>query len=490
MNETLAELDVLLTGGRLSSPEIVQNAYETAAPGDRLKAAQRAMVMMPEFHTMGQPMLIGPRPAKAAEVVSAPSSYKATVLLYMGGGADTFNLLVPYKNSDGNDCPLYQEYKTIRGDIALQPFQLLEINTTGQACEKFAIHHKLPFLKQLYDQKKASFVSNIGALVEPVTKEQFKRGGADQCVGLFSHSDQTSAAHTLKCQTPGASPKGAGGRIADALSSKQRRTMSFSVAGTATWSQGFDTSVEIIDQKQGAVRFKHFDKLQTVIGNVTNREHSNVFCEEYAQQFAKAIESSESLGGYLDNVKLQTDYNPSWRLGMQLQQVARLIATREQRKVERDFFFVQIGGFDAHSNAAEVLELKFQEIDESLKEFVTELEAQNVFDKTVLATESDFGRSLTSNGAGTDHGWAGNHFVLGGDVDGGRVLNDFPSSLLKDNEQDAGRARLIPKYPWESMMVPIAEWMGVDASQHPTVFPNLHRFGASHIIGRSNLFRS
>merc|ERR1711904_576036 len=124
----------------------------------------------------------------------------------------------------------------------------------------------------------------------------------------------------------------------------------------------------------------------------------------------------------------------------------------------------------------------------ALRSFVGELKAQNVFDKTVLASESEFGRTLTSNGAGTDHAWAGNHFVLGGSVNGGHVFNDFPASLLDGNDQDAGRGRLIPKYPWESMMVPIAEWMGMEDSKKSFAFPNLANFATSKIIPKTTLF--
>jgi cullin-associated NEDD8-dissociated protein 1 len=198
------------------------------------------------------------------------------------------------------------------------------------------------------------------------------------------------------------------------------------------------------------------------------------------------------LATLLDNVQLNTSsYATETGLAKQFHQVARLIATREERKAERDFFFVSLGGFDSHSEVMEALEIKFQEINDALTDFVAELEAQNVFDNTVLVTASDFGRSLTSNGAGTDHAWAGNYFVLGGGVNGGRVLNDFPTSLLEGNEQDAGRGRLIPKYPWESMMVPIAEWMGVEESHFGNAFPNLANFNRStEIISRSALFQS
>lgn len=107
-------------------------------------------------------------------------------------------------------------------------------------------------------------------------------------------------------------------------------------------------------------------------------------------------------------------------------------------------------------------------------------------------THSDFGRTLTPNsGAGTDHAWAGNHIIIGGDVQGGAVFNDFPQALHEGNEQDAGRGRLIPKYPWESMMVPIADWMGIAPEQRAEVFPNLGNFNASqHVIPRGRLFRS
>merc|ERR1712196_289577 len=122
--------------------------------------------------------------------------------------------------------------------------------------------------------------------------------------------------------------------------------------------------------------------------------------------------------------------------------------------------------------------------------FVDELQKQKVFDSVVLATESDFGRTLTSNGGGSDHGWAGQHLILGGGIRGGKIFNQYPTSLVEGNDQDAGRGRLIPKYPWESMMVPIAEWMGLDASHQASVFPNLENFElGKHILAKDTLFK-
>merc|ERR1711970_751010 len=151
-------------------------------------------------------------------------------------------------------------------------------------------------------------------------------------------------------------------------------------------------------------------------------------------------------------------------------------------------FYVTLGGFDAHSLSGEVLDLNFEAINGALQEFVAELEQQGIFDSVVLASESDFARTLSSNGEGTDHAWAGNHFVLGGSINGGHIFNDFPKSLLPGNEQDIGRGRLIPKYPWESMMLPIASWMGLEQSQQDAAFPNLKYFNSSHIIDERSLF--
>mmetsp|Transcript_72939 Transcript_72939/g.211143 ORF Transcript_72939/g.211143 Transcript_72939/m.211143 type:complete len:120 (-) Transcript_72939:286-645(-) len=117
------------------------------------------------------------------------------------------------------------------------------------------------------------------------------------------------------------------------------------------------------------------------------------------------------------------------------------------------------------------------------------MKAQGVWDNVVMLTNSDFGRTLTPNGQGTDHAWAGNYFVMGGKVKGGRVFNEFPASLQEGGEQDIGRGRLVPKHPWENMAAPIAEWMGVSKADMPYVFPNLHRFDPQlHIISKSDMF--
>jgi uncharacterized protein (DUF1501 family) len=328
----------------------------------------------------------------------------------------------------------------------------------------------------------------MGPLAEPMDASTWKDSQLN-CMGLFSHSDQQNAAATLKCQELGRNAKGTGGRIADALQGLGKNAESFSIAGTSTWSEGFNTLQQIIDSKAGSVRFTDPATMQPLVNTITAREHSNVYCEEFSKSLKSFVDSSETLGTKLDGVTLATSYTASSGLQKQLHQVSRLISARTARGAERDMFFVSIGGFDAHSNAAESLELKFTEINDAIQGFVAEMRDQNMWDSVVFVSHSEFGRSLTTNGYGTDHGWGGNYFVLGGKVIGGKILNTYPTDILEGHSMDAGRGRMIPHVPFENVMVPIAEWLGVDSSHHSTVFPNKHRFTVgTHILAENTLF--
>merc|ERR1712107_795537 len=183
----------------------------------------------------------------------------------------------------------------------------------------------------------------------------------------------------------------------------------------------------------------------------------------------------------------QTNYKKTTKLEMQLYQVARIIATRDRREAERDFFIVSINGFDTHHDGAEDLQELFGIIDQAIQGFVTELKAQEIFDSVLLLVQSEFGRTLSSNGEGTDHGWGGNYFAAGGAIKA-EVFNDFISTFKEGNQREIKRGRLIPEFPWESVMVPIAEWLGVESLDD--VFHNLNNFNRSrHIIQTSSFFK-
>jgi uncharacterized protein (DUF1501 family) len=478
-----------LTGGRLPAKykAIAEKAYNNAQGGKKLAAAQEIILLTPEFHNLGNPLPQGPRQPEASQTGRVPQAYKALILMMLNGGADTFNMLIPIK------CKLYEEYVERRKGIEMKESELIHISATNQVCEQFGVHPKFNFLSSLYRKKQAAFFSNVGNLVQPITRSQYFSKVTPRCLGMFSHSHQQSGAQTLKCQKLGAGPRGVGGRIADALASagKDMKASSFSLAGNSIWSKGFVTSFEIIDRTHGAVRFGKYRELKDTVHSIANESHGNIYCDYFAKSFSAAIDSSETLGQQLETVLLKTIYNARSRLARQFRQVARLIATKDVRKAERDFFMVSTGGFDTHSNQKWNLPRRFDEIDSALEQFVAEMEAQHLFESVVILQESEFGRTLTFNGAGTDHGWAGNHFVIGGAINGGNIFNDYLSSFTVGHEYDASRGRVIPKYPWESVLVPIAEWMGVDEAGLGKVFPNLQNFNrTSHIVSAERLFKS
>jgi uncharacterized protein (DUF1501 family) len=313
------------------------------------------------------------------------------------------------------------------------------------------------------------------------------------CVGLFSHKHQQAAVQTSVCQVAGGSPKGVGGRMADALSGggSTWKTSSFSLYGNNIFSKGVNTNFQVIDPDDGNVRFFYLDTHEEVLANVTGQTYKNKFCEEYAQAVLEQVHAADSLGNALDPIEVAGAYDQSFDLGKQLHTVARLIKARENRGAERDFFFVQTNQWDMHHGLMDDLPEALGEMDTGINDFVNELKVQGIFDSVTLVTHSDFGRTLTTNGEGADHAWAGQHMVIGGSVNGGRVFNDYPSTLFEHsdthtNEYDMGRGRLIPKYPWESMMVPVAKWVGVEDAQLDTVFPNRGNFNDTFIIGQAS----
>jgi len=279
---------------------------------------------------------------------------------------------------------------------------------------------------------------------------------------------------------------GGGGRMADALATGRGNfnVHSFSLAGKE-WSEGEATRRNVISGSTSTGGFKPDAKVQRIIDNITQIEFSSVFAKEYVNQFDESVNAYKAASAALKSGdSLLQNRNANYGPLGSLQQVARLIAARNMRRAKRDFFFVGIGGWDMHTNVNGGLNNRFGQVDMGIRAFVAEMKAQGIWNNVVLATQSDFARTLDPNAnAGTDHAWAGQHFVLSGALNGGRVLNDFPESLAARSSADVGRGRLIPKYPYESFMVPIAKWLGVESRQLHKVFPNLRNFNESlHLI--------
>jgi cullin-associated NEDD8-dissociated protein 1 len=266
---------------------------------------------------------------------------------------------------------------------------------------------------------------------------------------------------------------------------------SFSTSGAPFWSMGQKTRTEAISPKTGPAKIVDFDSYRLLISNITLRRQKNIYAEEYNRQFLLHAEESNNLADLMEGLTLskENDWDMTNEVQAQLYQVAKLIKLRTARKAERDFFYISMSGFDMHNEVIADLRDKMEKLDGSLKLFVDEMKQQNIFNSVTVVTGSDFGRTLASNGKGSDHAWAGNTLAVGGALKGGQIFNKFPSTLELDSHLDIGRGRLIPSYPWESQWYPIMKWMGVEDANIDDVLPNLRNFPGELIPNAAKLFK-
>jgi len=199
----------------------------------------------------------------------------------------------------------------------------------------------------------------------------------------------------------------------------------------------------------------------------------------------QALEDSERISELLKDAKLTQDW--AGKVGQasvgqgqgfvgQMQQVAGVIASREAFEAERDVFYVELGGFDTHADYRDAVATRFNDINVALTTFVAEMKAQGVWDQVAVQSVSEFGRTIATNGVGTDHAWGGNHFLIGGGVNGGTIHGQYPELRVDGPQSVSGSGPMLPTSPWEAIWKPLATWMGVEDTQLAKVMPNLHAF--------------
>lgn len=237
------------------------------------------------------------------------------------------------------------------------------------------------------------------------------------------------------------------------------RAKGYSLAGTVKALDG-DVPSEVLSAGTGNVALQSTSELGDLIDNITKAESASVVSETVSSLLSQSITQSANMGEILDQYDTTTDFAREESLGRQLYQVARVIKAREDLEAERDVFYVSLGGFDTHSSLQETVAEKMEIVNSALDEFVTEMKAQGVWNNVTIVSGSEFGRTLENNGFGTDHGWGGNNFILGGSLNGSHVLGQYPWDL--DVEVNIGRGRMIPTTSWEAMWHSVCQWFGVD----------------------------
>jgi len=493
------QLATIMTSGRLDSRkrDLIKSVF--ANESDKSYAvikAQQLVAATAEFHTTGMSTSNSSLRPRGDEPEASDRPYKALVVLMLRGGVDSYNMIVPEECEGSNSAgqTVREQYDLERGKIRLEANERsVIIDVAGQPCSKFAIHERLPLLKELYDDGDLSFFMNAGVLNEPVTREDFESKTVTQ---LFAHN---AMQHELQKVDPfdDAIRTGLLGRVAHVLNSPDYGYHARALAINNQWSAvNGDLTFSlppIVMSEYGAERFnskpesESFDPRPFIEElNGMNEPGSSVFGETWSHLFTSAMDESDFLADALENVTLSDDCG-SRRLNM----AVKLMETRSNRGSDRDLFFLEIEGWDHHMSLKDNLDQDFRSLNEDLECFVRNVKEKGLSPNVTLVATSDFGRTLTPNtGEGSDHGWGGHYFAMGGALKSHQVFGDYPTDLTANGPLNTGRGRMIPTLSWESMWTPVMEWLGVRRQQDlDYILPNANRTGA-RLIRKAEMFEA
>jgi uncharacterized protein (DUF1501 family) len=409
--------------------------------------------------------------------LAAPGEdYRALVCLFLGGGIDSFNVLVPRGDAE------YLDYAGVRGDLALPQAALLPITPRTSDGRSYGLHPGLVELQALFAANRLALVTNVGTLVEPTTLDQMRNGTARLPLGLFSHSDQ---AMQWQSSVPDSrSAVGWAGRMADVLETGNcdpNISMNISLSGSNVFQSGrvsahytiTENGVEPLWDYGGTspgaiVRTQAVDSLLAL-------QYRHLFEKAFATRMRGAIDAGVDFTRAIASVPpLATQFSDT-SLSRKFRMIALTIAARQALCMKRQTFFVELGGWDHHDEVILNQAAMLPVVSHALSEFQSALVELDVVDQVTTFTASDFGRTLSSNGRGSDHAWGGNHIVMGGAVPGGDIYGRFPD-LYPGNSLDTGRGRLIPTTSVDAYSAQLALWFGVPEADLELVLPNVRRF--------------
>lgn len=408
------------------------------------------------------------------------NDYKALVCILLAGGNDSFNMLVPTTNS------AYNEYAVTRSNLALAQNSLLGLNgTTGG--QTYGIHPAMPEVQTLYNSGRLGFISNVGTLINPITKTQYENQSANLPLGLFSHADQIQQWQTSIPQSRTA--VGWGGRMADILSSmnsNQNISMNISLSGTNVFQAGNNVVEYTINPSgTGSIGLRNDDEadfystLRTgAVKSMMENQYQDIFRKTYAGITKNAQDSHQQFSAAITAVNQAPPFTTAFstsNLSQSLQMVAKTIAARNTLGMSRQTFFITFGGWDHHDEVLNAQNTMLAVVSKALSEFNDAIQQMSLQDQVTTFTISDFGRTLTSNGNGTDHAWGGNVMVMGGSVNGGKIYGQYPSLALNGNLM-VDESIIIPTTSCDEYFAELALWFGASTSQLSSILPNIGNF--------------
>ncbi len=409
-----------------------------------------------------------------AQSSSRFEDYKALVCVFLYGGNDSFNMLVPTDELD------YQLYQSVRQNLAYSQQNLLPISPVNEQPYALGMPDAMQEIQTLFAQNKLSLIANTGPLIQPVNKLDIFQNESLLPGQLFSHNDQQNLWQMGMPKSPKLT--GWAGRMADLImDSDVNLPLNLSLDGTNLFQTGNNSlpfslnssgpeSFEGLDPQYAwnLARSQTFEELIRQSTNILERQYTNVYRSAAINNNLVA----EALEGVEDK---QDDYPAGNSLAEQLKMVARLISVQQVLQHPRQIFYVGLGGWDTHDAQAALHPQLLTRLGQALAAFNADIESQGLSNSVTTFTLSDFGRTLTSNGDGTDHGWGGHQLVMGGAVKGGDIYGHLPSLQL-NSDDDIGGGRMIPGSSVEQYGATLAKWFGLSDQELTAVFPNLGNF--------------
>jgi len=403
--------------------------------------------------------------------------YRALVCVFLFGGNDSFNMLVP------NTPAEYSAYANSRQNLAIPQTELLPISPVSTQTPDFGLHPSMSGIHGLFNGGDAALVANVGPLIEPTGKDQFFNRSVAVPPQLFSHNDQQDQWTSLRGNV--SSKTGWAGRMADLIRTgvaDQQMATNASLFG-ANLFQSADETVAYVMGPNGPVQFEGFStdpnsilfEQRAAFRRIVEAQYGTVYERGYAEVQRRAINAADTVSAAIDSAPPINTAFPESQLGAQLNTVARLIAVRDRLQMRRQVFFVAAGGFDSHDNQQQEQPGLLGGISAAIAAFHTATVELGVASNVTTFTQSDFGRTLTSNGDGTDHAWGGNQLVVGGAVNGGELYGRYPLLEIGGPEDVAG-GRMIPSTSADQYAATLARWFGIPDVDLDIIAPNLPNF--------------
>ena len=421
--------------------------------------------------------------AMSEAAAATATDYKALVCVFLYGGNDYGNTLVPY------DTTRYTAYQGMRPTLAYTQAQLAAtLLSPGVALGggmQYALAPELLPLKAIFDRGRLGVMLNVGTLVQPTTKAQYTAGNVPLPPRLFSHNDQQSV---WQASSPEGATSGWGGRMGDLFEAGNGNAVftCVNVSGNAVYLSG-KTATQYQVSTTGPVALNGVARplfgstaCSAALQNLVTASSANLFENEYSRISARSLSAGSTLSAALAAGPAITTPFPAAGtnpLADQLKLVARMISTADAVGAKRQVFFVSMGGFDNHDGLATIHPGLLTSVAQALSAFYAATQELKVDSQVTTFTASDFGRTLTAND-GSDHGWGSMHFMLGGAVNGGRYYGT-PPVVANDGPDDVGQGRLLPTTSVDQYAATMGKWLGISDSDLLTVLPNLANWDAS-----------